>query len=77
MPPSGENRGPRKPEWNDPAVKTSPFAGKLAPLGMLIDVPQLITAYFSEEPDPAIPAQRVMFGTSGHRGSSLRRSFNG
>jgi phosphoglucomutase len=39
-------------------------------------VPRLITAYYSEVPDPAVPAQRVAFGTSGHRGSSFNRSFN-
>jgi phosphoglucomutase len=43
---------------------------------MLVDVPRLITAYYSEMPDPAVPAQRVAFGTSGHRGSSFNRSFN-
>jgi phosphoglucomutase len=43
---------------------------------MLANIPRLITAYFAERPDPADPAQRVAFGTSGHRGSSLKRSFN-
>ncbi len=43
---------------------------------MLVDIPKLITAYYSERPDPGIPAQRVAFGTSGHRGSSFERSFN-
>jgi phosphoglucomutase len=42
----------------------------------LVDVPALVTAYFSEHPDPADPAQQVAFGTSGHRGSALRLSFN-
>ena len=42
----------------------------------LVDVPKLITAYFDEHPDPAIPEQRVTFGTSGHRGSSFSISFN-
>ena len=41
-----------------------------------MDVPRLVTAYYSERPDPAIAAQRVAFGTSGHRGSSLDLSFN-
>jgi phosphoglucomutase len=41
-----------------------------------VDVPRLITAYYSERPDPAIPAQRVAFGTSGHRGTSFDISFN-
>jgi phosphoglucomutase len=43
---------------------------------MLVNVPRLVTAYFSERPDPAQPSERVAFGTSGHRGSSLTRSFN-
>jgi phosphoglucomutase len=57
-------------------VNTSPLAGQPAPLGMLVDVPRLITAYYTEVPDPAVPAQRVAFGTSGHRGSSLKQAFN-
>ena len=57
-------------------MKLSPLAGKPAPPGLLVDVPRLITAYYSDQPDPAVPAQRVAFGTSGHRGSSLTRSFN-
>jgi len=54
----------------------SPLAGKPAPPSLLIDVPRLITAYYSERPDPAVPAQRVAFGTSGHRGSAFANSFN-
>ena len=54
----------------------SPLAGKPAPASILIDVPQLLAAYADLVPDPADPAQRVAFGTSGHRGSSLSRSFN-
>src|SRR5437867_1048527 len=42
----------------------------------LADIPRLITAYYSLSPDPAVPEQRVSFGTSGHRGSSLKHSFN-
>ncbi|MCK7582058.1 MAG: hypothetical protein MZV65_44930 [Chromatiales bacterium] len=42
---------------------------------MLANIPRLVTAYFSERPDPADPAQRVAFGTSGHRGSSLKGSL--
>ncbi|MGE0113420.1 MAG: phosphoglucomutase (alpha-D-glucose-1,6-bisphosphate-dependent) [Steroidobacteraceae bacterium] len=56
--------------------QNSPLAGKLAPSNLLVDVPRLITAYYSERPDPGVPAQRVAFGTSGHRGSSFERSFN-
>jgi phosphoglucomutase len=43
---------------------------------MLVNVPRLITAYYTEAPDPLIPAQRVAFGTSGHRGSALQKAFN-
>jgi phosphoglucomutase len=57
-------------------MKISPLAGKPAPLGILVDVPRLITAYYIGVPDPAVPAQRVAFGTSGHRGSSFKLAFN-
>src|SRR4051812_50158658 len=52
-----------------------PLAGKPAPREMLVDVQRLLAAYF-EKPDPKDPAQRVSFGTSGHRGSSLKHAFN-
>ena len=52
------------------------LAGKPAPRDLLINVPRLISAYYTYQPDPANPAQRVAFGTSGHRGSSLKRTFN-
>lgn len=52
------------------------LAGKPAPLDMLVNVPRLVAAYYTRCPDPEDPAQRVAFGTSGHRGSSLRGSFN-
>ena len=45
--------------------QTHPLAGKLAPASLLVDLPKLITAYYSERPDPAVAAQRVAFGTSG------------
>jgi phosphoglucomutase len=51
-------------------------AGQPATAADLVDVAALVTAYFSEHPDPAEPSQRVSFGTSGHRGSALRLSFN-
>lgn len=54
----------------------SPLAGKPAPRELLVDLPKLISAYYTERPDPSDPAQQVSFGTSGHRGSSLDRSFN-
>ncbi len=57
-------------------MKVSPFAGKPAEPSMLVNVPKLITAYYTEVPDPSVPEQRVAFGTSGHRGSALDRAFN-
>jgi phosphoglucomutase len=54
----------------------SPLAGKPAPSEILVNVPRLITAYYTGIPDASVPAQRVAFGTSGHRGSSLKLSFN-
>jgi len=54
----------------------NPAAGKPVPPNALANIPRLITAYFASKPDPADPAQRVSFGTSGHRGSSLKNSFN-
>jgi phosphoglucomutase len=54
----------------------NPRAGKLAAPSDLVDLPKLITAYFTDQPDPSVPEQRVSFGTSGHRGSSFDRSFN-
>jgi len=56
--------------------KVNPLAGHAAPAASLVDIPRLITAYYSERPDPAIAAQQVAFGTSGHRGSSFDSSFN-
>jgi phosphoglucomutase len=53
-----------------------PFAGKLAPESMLTNIPGLVTAYYQNHPDPENPTERVAFGTSGHRGSSLKKSFN-
>ena len=57
-------------------IKINPLAGKLAEPSSLVNVPRLITAYYSNLPDPAIPAHRVAFGTSGHRGSAFENSFN-
>jgi len=57
-------------------MKVSPLAGKSPEPGMLVNVPKLITAYYIDVPDPSIPAQRVAFGTSGHRGSALQKAFN-
>jgi phosphoglucomutase len=52
------------------------MAGKPADPSILVNVPRLVTAYYAERPDPAVPAQRVAFGTSGHRGSALDLAFN-
>ena len=52
------------------------MAGKPASSSMLVNVARLVTAYYAEEPDPSIPEERVEFGTSGHRGSAFKRSFN-
>ena len=57
-------------------MNISPLAGKRLPHTMLVNVPRLVTAYYTDRPDPAIPAHRVAFGTSGHRGSAFARSFN-
>ncbi|MFP3516997.1 phosphoglucomutase (alpha-D-glucose-1,6-bisphosphate-dependent) [Pseudomonas sp. SIMBA_077] len=54
----------------------SPLAGKPAPAQLLVDIPRLVTAYYTGQPDAAIATQRVAFGTSGHRGSSFELSFN-
>jgi phosphoglucomutase len=54
----------------------NPLAGQPAPAAALVDIPRLLTAYYSERPDPAIVSQRVAFGTSGHRGSSFDVGFN-
>src|SRR6202142_110951 len=57
-------------------MSLDPNAGKPAQPSMLVNIPRLITAYYTGRPDPADPAQRVAFGTSGHRGSSFALSFN-
>ncbi len=57
-------------------TRVNPLAGLSAKPEMLINVSQLISAYYADRPDPAVPAQRVAFGTSGHRGSAFSQSFN-
>ncbi len=57
-------------------MPTHPLAGKPAPREMLINTPRLVAAYYTHRPDPENPAHRVAFGTSGHRGTSLKNSFN-
>ncbi len=58
------------------ASRISPLAGQPAPLSSLVDVARLVSAYYTGDPDPGVAAQRVAFGTSGHRGSSFELSFN-
>jgi len=57
-------------------MKISPLAGHPPPQALLLDVAKLVTAYYAEVPDASVPAQRVAFGTSGHRGSSFEKTFN-
>jgi phosphoglucomutase len=57
-------------------MQPSPLAGKPAEASTLVNVPRLVTAYYTETPDPSVPGQRVAFGTSGHRGSAFDRAFN-
>jgi len=54
----------------------NPLAGQPAPIELLVNVPRLISAYYTGRPDPSVPSQRVAFGTSGHRGSSFDDAFN-
>ena len=58
------------------SARVDPLAGKPAPPDRLVDVPRLVTAYYTLKPDPGVAAQRVSFGTSGHRGSSFAAGFN-
>jgi phosphoglucomutase len=60
----------------DVSVTMSPLAGKPATPAMLVDVPRLVTAYYTDVPDSAVKGQRVAFGTSGHRGSAFESTFN-
>ncbi len=57
-------------------MNVSPAAGKPADASILVNIPKLITAYYETRPDPGDPRQRVIFGTSGHRGSAFDRAFN-
>lgn len=57
-------------------MKISPLAGKPAESARLVNVPRLVTAYYTGVPDYSVPAQRVAFGTSGHRGSAFENTFN-
>lgn len=56
--------------------RTNPLAGRTLAPSALVDIPRLVTAYFTGEPDPRVRSQRVAFGTSGHRGSAFESAFN-
>ena len=58
------------------ADQVSPLAGKTVDPSLLVNVPRLVTAYFTGRPDTSVPSQRVAFGTSGHRGSAFDNAFN-
>lgn len=66
----------RHSEGKAMSSKISPLSGKPAPSSILINVQKLVIAYYEEIPDPSIKAERVIFGTSGHRGSALDKTFN-
>jgi len=57
-------------------MNVSPLAGKPAVPAMLVNLPRLVTAYYTERPDPTVRAHQVAFGTSGHRGSAFKNAFN-
>ena len=57
-------------------MPTHPLAGQPAPRDILVNIPRLVSAYYTEAPDARVPEQQVAFGTSGHRGSSFQCSFN-
>ena len=57
-------------------MKIHPLAGEVAPKSLLANIPRLVSTYYTHQPDVSEPTQRVAFGTSGHRGSSLKNSFN-
>lgn len=64
------------PDTKDAPGKVSPLAGKPATPAILVNVPRLVTAYYTDVPDSSVSAQRVAFGTSGHRGCAFENTFN-
>src|SRR6266550_2786555 len=74
--PAGHLHWARNVEPRSEAMTVSERAGSPADPAMLVDIDRLIAAYYDIRPDPSDPAQRVAFGTSGHRGSSFRGAFN-
>jgi phosphoglucomutase len=81
LPPKVDDRGPLG-HYETGTIQggfpmaVSPLAGKPAPRSLLVNVPRLVASYYAITPDPSDPAQRVSFGTSGHRGTSFDGSFN-
>ena len=73
---AGINPAMTNSHFKDPMPDINPLAGKPVEPSMLANIPRLVTAYFAGKPDPKVAAQRVAFGTSGHRGSSLNDAFN-
>ena len=57
-------------------MQVTPLAGQPAPPSRLVNIPRPVTAYYTECPDPAVPAQRVASDTSGHRGSAFQQAFS-
>jgi phosphoglucomutase len=57
-------------------MEVSPLTGKPAEPEMLVDMPKLVKAYYTETPDPSVPGQRVSFGASGHRGSAFEKAIH-
>src|SRR5579863_10568670 len=74
--PRSNRRHPKIAITRGDKVKINAAAGKPADPSILVNVPKLVTAYYSVQPDPSDPAQRVVFGTSGHRGSAFDGAFN-
>src|SRR5579863_1599494 len=74
--PRSNRRHPKIAITRGDKVKINAAAGKPADPSILVNVPKLVTAYYSVQPDPSDLAQRVVFGTSGHRGSAFDGSFN-
>jgi phosphoglucomutase len=58
------------------ANPSNPHAGEAIEATALVNVPRLVTAYFTGKPDPGVASQRIVFGASGHRGSALENAFN-
>ena len=62
--------------FDETRMRVSPYEGTPAEASMLLNVPRLVTAYYTKQPYPSVPEERVAFGASGHRGSSFDKAFN-